>query len=155
MMELGCEVRALQSVHINRDNYVEVAFIVDGSEIPESRGMDRFDFPCSIIPGHRFTGTGRQAEYRLENLAGGLGVFDSKEFKKVKIPEGEKIELKLKTNFLLDYNRLPYQVTLLLHFDSQQTEVDLRRPDIAIRWVKRGEFLLDLSPAVKQIYARA
>ena len=151
MIELGCEVKALQSIHINAENCVETSFLVDGTEISESYGNDRYDFPATIIPSHRFSGTGRQAAYRLENLPGGLGVFDALNCKQVAIPDGKKVELKFKSNVFLDYQRLPHQLTLFLLYNSRQKEVDLRRPDISIAWVSRGEFLIDLTSVVNQI----
>ncbi len=151
MIELGCELKALQSIHINPENFVETTLVVDEEEIKESHGKDSFSLAAAVIPGHRFSATGRLAAYNLESLPGGLGVFEARGCKKVAIPEGKELKLKLKSNFLLDYNRLSHQLSLFLLFNSRQHEIDLRRPDIGIHWIRRGEFIIDLTSAAQRV----
>ncbi len=147
-MELGCEVKAHESVHIRQGNSIKTVLMVDGKELIESKGSDHYGFNVTIIPGHRLAATGRGQQYLVGKMPADWGVMDADPCCKVEIPSMDRVELKITTDIMFNHEQLPKLITLILSTNSQEKDITLHRPDLFKKGEEPGTFLIDLTPAI-------
>ncbi|MEN6412774.1 MAG: hypothetical protein ABFC84_08410 [Veillonellales bacterium] len=146
-MRLSMEIKTEHQLEVNNGDYFSVALVNNGQVIPETSGRDQYNLNDFILPGKRIAGFGRTKQYALDDLPAGLGPLEAAESAPLSLEENQLKELTvaLETNVILDQGQLAYYLSLAVAADGgMPTEIPLLRPDVAIDWTSRGNYLIKI-----------
>jgi len=143
-MNYNFEWKAEKGIDVNPGDYFETAVLLDENILPETVGRDEFRLNGLLLPGKRIAGFGRTKTYSLENMPAGLGAIEAEPSVMVDLPKDHlsKIAFQIATNIILDQGLLTQCLCLnVIQGDGTSVEIPLSRPDVAISWQSRGNYI--------------
>lgn len=153
-MELFVELFTNRTLFISDFYEIHNVLIINGSEITETSACDIFKFSGCILGGKRIAATGRKKEYDYSNLTGIFEAEPAKPYKITFLDPEDKIYLKINTNIFLDPGLLTDELSIKVFSEKNFYFAKLTEPFIKFDWPKRGEYYLDITELVKELYAR-
>ena len=141
-MEASFSLVADKPIHFKEGDYFKMA--VNGLE--GSEGLDLYNYNGVFLKDKEIAGLGRNIEYNLNDLVGGLGVTEAKESEKVVIDDDtENINLKLETNCILDPGLFAHLISLKVISDGKEKIIPFGVPGIKLDWENRGIYIYQIS----------
>lgn len=147
-MRFSVELLAEKPLFIRDESFIKTALYSDDSVIPESQGKDYYKNGFMALSNTRIAGIGRTFSYSLSSRPLGLGPFEAKPGKYIKLKEEQlkNIHIIIETNFILDPGILKSTLGINLVSERGKTyDIPLARPDIKIFWPERGKFEIDIT----------
>ncbi len=137
--------KAEKGIDINPGDYFETAILTDETILPETVGRDEYKLDGLLLPEKRVAGFGRKKTYSLENMPTGLGPIEAEPSELVVLQEDvlPKIAFRIATNVILDQGLLAQYLCLdVIRGDGTSIQIPLSRPDVAISWQARGNYII-------------
>lgn len=138
-------IKAEHGIDIVPGNYLSTVALADGCIIAGSEGFDDFQLHSILQPGKCVAGLGRKKSYFLDSLPNGLSALEAAPAENFYLDDTQHLGIKVTTNIFFDQGLFTHYLALRVARNFEPfVEISLLRPDIAIDWIGRGVFIIQL-----------
>lgn len=154
-MQIGLELVAEKVLPVVDGDRFDMYLSEDHRVLSETRGSDTYHQNGHILTGKRVAGSGRDAHIGYGSLFGGLGVLEAPPAATADIdPEHVcRLRLHIKTNAILDPGLVLAELGLRVIDPNGRplANVPFQSPDVSIDWPSRGEFIVNVTPHLRDL----
>ena len=154
-MQIGLELVAEKVLPVVDGDRFEMYLSEDHQILAETHGSDIYHLNAHILTGNRVCGSGRDAHIGYGALFGGLGALEAPPPATVdlKVEHVCRLRLHIKTNAILDPGLVHAELGLRVIDPAGRilADVPFARPDVSIDWPSRGEFIVDVTPYLRDL----
>jgi len=153
-MEIGVEFFTNRTTFISDFYEFHNIILINDSEIKETSSSDIFKFSGCVLGGKRIAAIGRKKVYDFKNYTETFEAEPAKPFKILFLDPEDKIYLKVNTNIFLDPGRFVEELSLKIYSEKNSHIAALNSPYIKIDWPGRGEYILDITELINDLYRK-
>lgn len=146
-MKISIEIYAEKQLFVKPDSYVKTVVMNKGRVLENSRGADSYPSGCIVIPGKRIAGAGRES---VCHPGGAALCAEAAPGAYFQLDEAyEDVVLIINTDIILDQGILTDCLGIrILNEDGFKRHVPFKRPDVEIKWMRRGTFAIPVRPLI-------